>query len=406
MRAKQKKILVIAIVVIVLAVAGYFGYPLLMHKHKQSKPQQTLNPMLSTSTVQEKTVHNQLFFSGDIAPLNVYNVTSPIAGTMNNLGFHYGQRIRKGQFLVEINSNKSEKDYRQALTDYLKAKDTFNTSKTKFASQQSLYKDGLIPRNEFEGSRSQLENDQLAYRQAVYTLEHNIDKITDNQKQQQKLISSLINLSLGDKSVDNALSLQFSKLKLYAKRSGIALFPSKASGEESGSKVHQGSDVKSGAVLVAIGDLSGLSVAISVNEIDVNKIKPGQKVIVTGVAFPKTTLHGYVQSVDAQAKSDMSGSGLPVFSVKVIVPKLTKAQRDVIHVGMTAQVTLEIATPKQIMVPISAIKQTDHGSYVTVIRKGEKKTISVITGQTTLTKVAVTQGLQPGDRIVKTHRTA
>lgn len=403
MQAKQKKIGLTLIVIILLAIVAYISHSLLSRKNISPLNSKNISTTPPAMTAKEQTVKSQLFFSGEIAPLNVINIISPIDGTVSKLGFHYGQVIHKGQFLAEINSSKSENTYRDALTDYLKSKDTYINSRATYNSQQELYKDGLISRNDFESSRSQLENNQLGYRQAVYSLSNSINNITDNPVEQKNILNSLINLSLGDKSVDKALSLQFSKLTLRSESSGIALFPDKDSGSGSGTTVHQGGDIKAGAVLVAIGNLSGVSVDISANEIDINKIIPGQKVMVTGVAFPKEKLHGYVDTVGSQAKADMSGSGLPVFPVKVIVPNLTEAQQHIIHVGMTAEVTLDISAPKQIMIPIGAVTQTNQGNFVTIIRQGKKQTVSVITGQTTLTQIAIMHGLEPGDTIVKTH---
>lgn len=399
--AKKSKQFIIPIVMLTLiAAAIYFGYRFLESTHSKASP---LAETVETVKPQDNT--SSLFFSGNITPLHIYSVTSPIAGTAVKLNFQYGQEIHVDQYLLSINSDKSESDYRDALTGYLKAKDSYLNSTARFLSQQFLYDNGLVPRNDFQSSRSELETNELSYRQAIFTLQSSIGKIMADTKKRKQLFDSLTQLTLGDKAVNQALSMQFSILKIHSAHSGIALFPAKDSGGDS-TAIYEGAVIKPGAVLVSIGDMSGLSVPIAVSEINVNKIKPGQRVVVTSIAFPNITLKGYVATVDAQAKTDGGdSSGLPSFPVTVIVPNLTDEQRKVIHVGMTAQVTLEISNPKQILVPITAVQQTSHGNFVTVMRDGKKQTVEVITGETTLTHVTIVHGLEAGDQLVEPNST-
>ncbi len=395
----NKKHVLLIIAMILLLALSYYVYTHIVKSH--NKVSNATHHVIHRPVKAQKITTN-LFFSGTIASLHTHNVTTPIAGTIAKVGFEYGQQVNLHQFLVEINSSESEKAYREALTTYLKAKDTYINSRSKLISQKQLYKDGLIARNDYQSAYSEFENNQLAYRQAIYTLKSNIAKVTPQKTEQQKLYHSLTNLALGDKKVDQALSLQLSNITLYAKNAGVALFPQKSSDDANNNNISVGSVVKAGQVVASIGDLTGLSMAINVNEMSINKIKLGQKAIITGAAFPNLHLQGYVASIGIEAQNDNDGS-LPTFPVKIIVPKLTTAMRHIIHIGMSAQVKLLLSNPKQIMVAINAVQQTNHGNYITVMRNGSKKTIAVTTGLTTQTQVAITSGLQPGDNIVLPH---
>lgn len=398
MEIKTKRFIKLSIILLALFFIGYFSF-IFYHSSqnkKSSKEEQSVNV-----PIKETNVDTNLYFSGTIAPLSVENVIAPIAGTISKIGFQYGQKIKSGQFLVDINSTEAQKNYREALTNYLKAKDTFLSSNTKTNSQKELFNDGLIARNDYEGSISEFENNKLSYNQAIYDLKNNIEKITSDKTQQTNLFNSLSNLHLGDKKVDKALNFQFSDIKIFAKTSGIALLPNKA-GQGENEKLSIGSSIKEGDSILSIGNLSGYSIDINVSEMNVNQIKPLQKAIVTGVAFPGINLQGYVASVGNEGKSTMGG-GTPSFPVKIIIPKITDTEKKLIHIGMSAQIQLVLTNPNSIMVPLSAVEQTPNGNYVTIMRNGSKQKVKVTTGLTTENEVAITSGLTPGDQIVNSH---
>jgi multidrug efflux pump subunit AcrA (membrane-fusion protein) len=402
---KAKISIIIVIFTLAISAGGYYAYQTFFIA--TAKKNQTTNSV-NIQVAQPETAQNALYFSGTIAPLMVHSITSPIAGTIIKKNFSYGQTVNKGQLLIDINSDKAEQNYREALTTYLKTKNAYISSQAKFASSKSLYKNGLIARNDYESSRNELENNLLSYRQAGFALQNSIQKITSNKIEQKNLYASLTNLSLGDKKVNQALSMQFSNLKLYATQTGVALFSQKSDNGDNtnnNTTIAVGSEIKPGQVIVSIGNLSGISINITVNEMGINKIKVGQRAIITGVAFPDLQLKGYVAQVGIEAKPDSTGGSLPVFPVKIVVPKLTVQQQKQLHIGMSAQVELLLTSPNMIMVPISAVQQKNNASYVTVLRHGIKQSVKVTTGLTTLNKVAIVSGLKPGDNIVGTHST-
>jgi HlyD family secretion protein len=153
-------------------------------------------------------------------------------------------------------------------------------------------------------------------------------------------------------------------------------------------------------MLAVIGNLQGLSVRIKVDELTVNQIHPGQKVKVTGIAFPEHTLLGVIKKVERQGES--AGGGVPTFAAEIIVPQLTEAEQHVIHVGMSANVEINTETSAQIIVPLTAISEKEGISYIKRYDEKSKQPIDVAvkTGQTTLDSVAILSNLKSGDKIV------
>ncbi len=135
----------------------------------------------------------------------------------------------------------------------------------------------------------------------------------------------------------------------------MALFYQPAKMKKKIKKLIKGDAIKQGDVLAIIGDIEGISVQIKVNELTINQIKLGQPVKVTGIAFPDYILDGKITRIDKQGEA--SNGGLPTFSAEVVVPHLTEAEKKEIHVGMSAKVEINIEEDKQIMVPITAVKE-------------------------------------------------
>mgnify|MGYP002624990643 CR=1 FL=1 len=154
--------------------------------------------------------------------------------------------------------------------------------------------------------------------------------------------------------------------------------------------------------MLTIGDLTGLATTINVSEININRIKVGAPVKITGDAFPGITLDGKVVTVSSQANPGTGDqASISLFAVQIKVPSITEKQRQTIKVGMTAKVEIDIKKPPQILLPINAVTQREQKTYVTVIDKdGKHKQVEVTTGETTTTDVTILKGLSVGDRVV------
>jgi HlyD family secretion protein len=344
-----------------------------------------------TITVKKQAASKTLYFSGTINPLSTTPVLSPAEGVATKQFFEFGQPIKKGQKLITISSAKQQTDYQSAITDFIKAKQTLGKDKSKYLSAKKLYQRGLKSRNDYEDAENTYYLDQLAFYQAQAKLNTAIKyhKVTDLSK-----------LSAEDiKSVQKALNLNKTEqeITVTAPVNGIALFPKDSDSNSGGQK--DTAQVKQGDILVNLGDITGLTVTIGIDEININQIHVNQKAVITSDAFPDISLNGYVKSVASQAASV---GGSPTFSAIVIVPNLTPAQAKVIHIGMNAKIGIILQSPAQILLPLKAVYKKDGVSMVTIVDKtSNKKTpVTVTTGQTSLNSVVITSGLKTGDQVV------
>lgn len=354
----------------------------------------------------KQAVSSKLAYSGLIEPLTTQVVTSSEEGTIDKLNFQYGQPVKKDQLLFEVKSKKFQDDFVTIIKNYLTAKQQLHQSQTKLQEQEELWKYGLISRDVYTSAKTAYYNDELSLLQAQEQLLRLLHAHKSIQLDYEQLDLSNID------ELKQVLYSRFqSNVTTHAPASGIALIPDKNAnqglGSDSGSAgnsgpVIQGSAVQQNQAVLSIGDLSGATINIDINEIYVNQIKPGLKAIVTSVAFPGVTLQGEVISVGSQAVSSGS-SDIPTFPVMVKVPVLTPQQQQVIRVGMSVEVQLVITETPKILIPINAVIQRNGQSFVNVQTATGVKEQVVVTGETSLDSVAILSGLNEGDRVVLPH---
>lgn len=352
-----------------------------------------------TITIGPETSKTALYYQGYVQPITLYNVTSPVDGVVESLSFEYGRHVNKGQLLLTIASKELIKNYQTALSSYLTAKQKYYDSLNQISGTKILYDDGLIPRNDYVTALDNLQN-------ARFDLIQSRLQLVEILELSGAPLKAIENLQMGDpKAIKAALKRHISVIKINAPHHGITLIPAKNTASDSSNsssqKLFVGSQVKSGQTLLQLGDLSGISVNINVDEISINQITNALKAEVTSPAFPGIILTGKIASINAQASTSNSG-GLPTFTVKVDVPHISFEQRKYIHVGMSAKVKITIVKNKQIVVPISAVFQKNDTSYVKIYNPKTRqiKDVEVKTGHTTQTDVVILKGLKTGDKVV------
>ncbi len=349
-------------------------------------------------TVTRNPLLTHLLYAGTVQPLKVVVVTTPVEGVVEDMLFHYGDMVKAQQPLFIITSSKFQSDYKNTLMQYVKSKTDFTNNESQFKEAEFLHKNQLISDDDYKGRKTNYFTAQLGLIQAK-------DALANMMKQLDIKQFNFEDLSVSDIDKISALLHQqegSQKIHIVSPAAGVVLLAIK---EENDMvlKINKGSQIKQGDMLAMIGDLSGLTVHINVNEFNINQLKVGQKVKVTGTAFPQFTLEGHISGIDRQAQT-VSG-GIPVFAVEIKVPQLTATQQAIIHVGMSAKVQIDIEGEHVISVPFAAVYAKNNVPYVKMQDRDSHKIIEVQvkTGVTTEDKIVIESPLQAGDKIVLAH---
>src|SRR5579859_1171311 len=162
-----------------------------------------------------------------------------------------------------------------------------------------------------------------------------------------------------------------------------------------------GDSVTPGTVAVQLADLHTLQVAVSVSEVDINRLKVGQEVDLTLDAVSGKTFTGTVTNIGYLGTTTQ---GVVNFPVTVVIAHPDPALKP----GMTASAA--VITDKKtnvLLVPNRAIRVVGGQRTVTVLFEGQQILVTVQVGLTNDTQSEITGGqLREGDTIILNSTTA
>lgn len=167
--------------------------------------------------------------------------------------------------------------------------------------------------------------------------------------------------------------------------------------------VKKGDAISSGTVLATLVTKQKVA-EISLNEIDIAKVKAGQKVILTFDAVDGLAISGEVAEVDALGTVSQ---GVVNYSVKIVFD----TQDDRVRPGMSVSSAIIIEMkPDVLLVPNAAIKTSGSQNYVEMLDKAisEKQLLQkpVETGLANDSFTEIISGLNEGDEVVTQTITA
>jgi len=146
--------------------------------------------------------------------------------------------------------------------------------------------------------------------------------------------------------------------------------------------------------LFTVADYSKMQVTINVDELDVGKVKAGQKARVTIDALPGKTYDAEVVRVAAGGTQQQGVATFPV--------ALSMANPGEVKSGMTANVDILIDQKNNaLLVPLEAVTKRGGRSFVRVMGADGKMTqVPVTTGLASDTAIEIVSGLKEGDVVV------
>ncbi len=146
-------------------------------------------------------------------------------------------------------------------------------------------------------------------------------------------------------------------------------------------------------VVAILPDLSSMISKIFVNEIDINKIRTGQKVFITVDAFPKKSFHGYISSV-ANIGENLPNTQDKVFEVQIKIDESDPAFRPSMTTGNKIIVK---SIENAVFVPVECLNTDAEGISYVFTSDGEKQI--VIPGESNEKDVVIEKGLTPGTMV-------
>ncbi len=300
--------------------------------------------------------------SGSVKAVNTSLVSSKVMGTVRNIYVKVGDRVKKGQVLLEIHSPEIEAKVSAAEEALQEAKRLLGKAEAEkklmevtYSRYERLYKERAISEQEF---------DEIKTRRAVAELEY---------ERAQSF------LKRAEASLKEALAYK-----------GYTTITAPVDGTVADRRIDIGSMALPGTPLFIVEE-ERFRVEAEVDERVLRNIKEGMKVELEIPSLNiKTTgrVSEIVQQIDPLTRT---------FLVKVDVSAGIKGLRG----GLYAAVRIPVGSRERIMVPLSALFKRGEleGVYV-VDREGVVTLRLVKTGKITDSAIEILSGLEAGERII------
>ncbi len=304
-------------------------------------------PAVTVEALRARDLEAIVSASGKIQPKRQVNVSANTMGRVTRLSVEEGQRVRAGQFLLEIDPRSLEgqlqrgeasvagarSSLQQARTNVEQARTNVDLARQNLKRQEELWKGGLTTREALERAQNELavrESDVKAREQEVQTREEQI------KQEQAGLATTRYNLS---------------QVIISSPMDGIVT----RRNIEQGENVMVGTMNNAGTVLLTIADMSVIEAEVEVDETDIPNVTLGQEAKVTIDAVPDRTFRGRVTEIGnspIQATGTQTTQQATNFKVVITLEEEVPDVRP----GFTCTADITTATRKNVVsVPIQAL---------------------------------------------------
>lgn len=139
-----------------------------------------------------------------------------------------------------------------------------------------------------------------------------------------------------------------------------------------------GKAVQSGSSIATVAKTDDIEVTAAVSELDISKVKVGQKAEFTLAAYPDETFSGHVSKISQAARNRYNGAVLETVLDVAITPDKPDER---LKSGLSAQTEIMLSDPREVLVvPYSAISQDDEGEFVYVYENQKAVRKNIVTG--------------------------
>lgn len=416
---KVRLMLIIAVFLFFCGVGGFFWFnpASIAMPEFSSSPAPSADTEYQSMTIEPRPFSRSISLSGVVAPLEELTLVAPFNGIVTKTDFFYGERIPRNQTIITLDTSDIASKTRSAFTEYIKARKKFheltnwkktsdvlkarreleqarrtlNSSKAKADEDKMLFEKGIIPRNQYDTSIQELKNNESR----LISCQENYRDVL-NKGDNEYVDIARMELANAENNY-NTLKDKMSRAMIVAPVSGVALRPNAKNADAK--EVTSGMSVSEGQPLLSIASLEGLSISAKVDELNINSLKLGQPVTVTGDAFPDHKLKGEIAMISSQAGGE---SKVPTFETTIRLPHLPKDVSKNVRIGMTANMQVETySNENALMVPFSAINRMGGQTFLRIKNSdGTVREAEVQTGYTTINEVEILSGIEPGTTVL------
>jgi HlyD family secretion protein len=334
----RKKVAIVVLVVLVLA--AVVGANLYFKRDTGAR--------VTAEDIRARDLEALVSASGKIQPKRQVNVSANTTGRVTRVAVEEGQRVKAGQFLLEIDPRSLAGQLERGEASVAAAKSSLDQSRTSVETakvnldlarqnlkrQQDLWKDGLTTKETLERAQNEVavrESDLKSRQQEILTSEQRI------RQEEASLSTTKYNMN---------------QVIITAPMDGLVTRRS----IEEGETAVLGTMNNAGSVLLTIADMSLLEAEVEVDETEVPTVQLGQMAKVTIDAVPNRTFKGHVTEIgNSPIQTGTQNTGQRQATTFKVVITIDETVPDV-RPGFTCTAEITTATRQKVTsVPIQAL---------------------------------------------------
>lgn len=322
---------------------------------------------------------------------------------VEKINVQIGDTVKKGDILLELNSDDSEIELKQAeaslaaaeanlqealngtreeeiiqlKADLKSAKSDLEIAETNYERYKELYEKEFISKQTFEEYLNKYIVAQSSYESDKQSL-----KIAESGSTAEELKSLQAQVDQAEASLSSA-KLELSRTRVKAPIAGVI----SALGIEIGEKTTTASSI------LTISQLDKIKIKAYVSQKIVNKLKVDDSVVLYFSAIDD------IFTAKIQSISPVADETKKSFPVEIIVDN----PAHLIKAGMYAEINLKTNQVNgELVIPQSAVIEEDGEKYVYIINNNKAVKLKIETGVSSQEEIVVLSGLDEGDMIVYT----
>jgi HlyD family secretion protein len=267
---------------------------------------------VTVETIRARDLEAFVSATGKVQPKRQVNISANQMGRVTRLAVREGERVKAGQFLIEIDPRTlesqlergeatvaaAESGLARARNSVEQSRANLGLSRQNLARQEELWKEGLTPRQELDRAQNEVlvrEADHKAMLQEIETSELRI-------RQEQASLESTRH-SLTEVIISSPMD-------------GIVI----RRNIEEGETAVVGTMNNAGSQLLTIADMSQLEAEVEVDETDIPTVVVGQQARVTIDAVPDRSFRGHVTEIgNSPIQATGSTTGRQATNFKVVI---------------------------------------------------------------------------------------
>jgi HlyD family secretion protein len=340
---------------------------------------------VQTEAIKSRDLDAVVSASGKIQAERTVNVSSDTVGRVVNLAVNEGDRVKKGQFLLQIDPKTLRSRVDNGAASLKAAEGSLEQM------QQSIE----TARAQLELARQNLKRQQELWGQQLSTREA-LDKAVNDVKvaesslsEREKTANAQSSRIAQERANLDSAQYDLSKVRIESPIDGIVTARTLQEGE----MVMIGTMNNAGTVLMTLADMSTIQAEIEVDETNIPNVQIGQKAKISIDAIPDKSFKGHVTEIDnspIQTATASAGTQATNFKVKVVLDEGVPNVRP----GFTCTADITTATRKAVVavpIPAVAVRELVYDANGQVIKepKPDKRRRTVET-------IASAQELKPG----------